>query len=427
MMTPTQLEWLVRTASISAKRLIRLIGTALLVACASAQAASVRASTLPGIQPPPITTQPAAIVAPDSRIPAIQTRSPTAPTGPSSFGKRKITGPSIAASKKPGGPAFALADTGLARLSDPALKKELARLQRVAKPKSGYGTTNAAADAAWTLGLIELHGGVAPRSPAQAQTWFEHASRFGRQPMAWAGVAWCHIDGCSGPPDPSAARQAIARLRPHYRARALFLEWLLSTRVQPLAVRLAGPEGVSSLRLPMRDVLERAAAGGDSQARVELGIEAVTNGDIEGARRYFKAAAGRSRAATANLRLLDEQVAKQPAAAMSEADDLLNRARRAHRGVAGPANYAEALRLYQAAAAQGSAGARRMLALITSRRLPDGTINLAWMSQLAWLDTSNTLPRLEGHSLSNLMYRDPTPLFDLLPQSWQRALTTVPN
>jgi len=96
----------------------------------------------------------------------------------------------------------------------------------------------------------------------------------------------------------------------------------------------------------------------------------------------------------------------------------------AHRGTGRPPDYAQALRLYQAAAAQGSASARRMLALIFSRPQPDGTINLAWMAQLAWLDTSNTLPQLQAHTLSRMMRRDPTPLFDLLPPAWQRALAS---
>ena len=92
-----------------------------------------------------------------------------------------------------------------------------------------------------------------------------------------------------------------------------------------------------------------------------------------------------------------------------------------------PPNYAEALRLYQAAATKGSAPARRMLGFITSRLQPDGTVNLAWMAQLAWLDSSSTLPRLDARSLSTLMHRDPTPLFDLLPDLWQRALGKLPS
>ena len=317
---------------------------------------------------------------------------------------------------------------GPVRLTDPALLKELTRLRRVAEPASGFGSTTAAANAAWTLGLIELHGGAVQRSPAQAQTWFERATRLGRQPLAYAGLAWCHIEGCKGPPDPAAAQQAITRLRQQHRPRALYLEWLLNSRVQPLSVRSLDPQGVSSLDLPMRDMLERAANEGDAQARIELGMEAVTNGDMPAAMSYFRAAAPRSRAAAANVQLLQVQPSQrvQPAQGQArEAEQLLEQAQRAHRGVGAPANYVEALRFYQAAANKGSAAAKRMLALIMSRPLPDGSVNVAWMSQLAYLDPASSLPQLDTRALANTMYRDPTPLFDLLPDAWQRHLTTI--
>ena len=57
----------------------------------------------------------------------------------------------------------------------------------------------------------------------------------------------------------------------------------------------------------------------------------------------------------------------------------------------------------------------------------DGSVNIAWMSQLAYLDTANSLPQLDTRAMASMMYRDPTPLFDLLPEAWQRQLTTVPR
>lgn len=208
----------------------------------------------------------------------------------------------------------------------------------------------------------------------------------------------------------------------------MYLEWLLNSRVQPLSVRSLDPQGVSSLDLPMRDLLERAANEGDAQARIELGMEAVTNGDMPAAMSYFRAAAPRSRAAAANVQLLQVQPSQrvQPAQGQArEAEQLLEQAQRAHRGVGAPANYVEALRFYQAAANKGSAAAKRMLALIMSRPLPDGSVNVAWMSQLAYLDPASSLPQLDTRALANTMYRDPTPLFDLLPDAWQRHLTTI--
>ena len=81
----------------------------------------------------------------------------------------------------------------------------------------------------------------------------------------------------------------------------------------------------------------------------------------------------------------------------------------------------------KAAAAKGNAAAKRMLALIMSRPMPDGSVNIAWMSQLAYLDTASSLPQLDTRAMASMMYRDPTPLFDLLPEAWQRQLTTVPR
>lgn len=402
----------------------------LLIAGATAQAATVRATILPAItMTPAAASQPPATVL--AQVPAIQLPgSAGMPPADPVANPQALPSPQLDTHAGPASPALPTARSGAPRLN-PAQQQELIRLRRLAEPRSGFGSTQAAANAAWTLGLIELHGGLAPASPAQALVWFERAARYGRQPLAYAGLAWCAIDGCGGRPDPSAAAQALAQLRPHHRGRALYLQWLLDTRTQPMNVRInGGPEGVNSLLLPFHELLESAAAAGDTQARIELGLEAVANGNLKDARSHLEAAAPRSRAAAANLKLLELQVTKAAqgaASAPSEADDLYERARRAHRGIGGPPNYAEALRLYQAAASKGSAAARRMLGFITSRLQPDGTVNLAWMAQLAWLDSSSTLPRLDTRSLSTMMYRDPTPLFDLLPEPWQRALTSVPS
>ncbi len=380
----------------------------------SAVQASAQAERMPAIQAAPM--QPPTIELTRERQPAGPTSSP---------GARQPTTAPLDRNLGPTPPELPRTLTRPPKRNDPALQRELARLRRTAEPASGFGSTNAAANAAWTLGLIELHGGVAQRSPAQAQTWFERATRLGRQPLANAGLAWCYIEGCKGPPDPAAARQAIAKLRPRYRGRALYLEWLLNTRLAPLSVRSFEPQGVTSLELPMRDLLLRAASDGDAQARIELGLEAVTNGDLIAARDYFKAAAPKSRAAAANLELLDATpVTPARPTESGEAERLLEQARRAHRGIGAPTNYVEALRLYQAAAAKGSAAASRMLAMITSRPLPDGSVNVGWMAQLAYVDTDNSLPQLDSRALATMMYRDPTPLFDLLPEAWQRRLTT---
>lgn len=400
-----------------------LLCLALLVAAASVQAARVRAASLPEVQlttqrPGPITTAPA-------QPPAIELPAPRPAPPPGTNRTAPPSGPALGAYAQPTPPRLPARPSAPTRLS-PALQAERQRLLKAAQPKTGFGTTAAAANAAWTLGLIELHFGTSSTAPSQAQTWFERAAQYGRQPLAQAGLAWCALDGCKGTPDPSAARQAIERLRPHHRARALYLQWLLERRLQPLSVYGNGPEGVSALRLPLHELLERAAAEGDTQARIELGIEAVTQGRLEDAQTHFKAAARHSQAATRNLETLTQEQARASAKAAAapkdtSAEQLFEQARRAHRGVGAPPNYAQALRLYQSASAQGSTAARRMLALITSRLLPDGSVNPAWMAQLAWMDTANTLPRLDTQVLVPLMLREPSPLFDLLPAIWRQA------
>ena len=407
---------------------LALIGL-LLLGSVGLHAATVQPGPLPDIAapgplaPPPLQAAPPqlpGIGAPRGQPPAGPTADPqAAPAPPRLLPRAGPTAPTL-----PGASA-----TGPRRL-DAALQRELDRLRLAAEPRGGFGATPAAANAAWTLGLIELHRGLGPTAGALAQRWFERATRFGRQPLAYAGLAWCGIDGCGGPPDPSAAQQAITQLRPQHRGRALYLQWLLDTRTQPIQVRSGGPEGVSQLLLPHRDLLEQAASAGDTQAHLELGLEAVTNGDLKRARAHLEAAAPRSLAAAEDLKVLDLQSGKAPhkaAQAATEAEELYQRALRAHRGIGRPANYAEALRLYQAAASKGSVPARRMLGLITSRLQPDGTVNPAWMAQLARLDMSEALPQIDSRSLSTLMYRDPTPLFDLLPPMWQRALSPHPN
>lgn len=334
---------------------------ALLLACAAPKAANADPGSPPdiGLQPG---AHPPAIAAPPARAPAL---GPARPGSPATGAHQQPARAAPPAHAAPAGPAPPKTDSSAQRV-DARLRREIERLRRVAEPRSGFGSTRDAANAAWTLGLIELHGGLAPGSPAQAQTWFERAARFGREPLAWAGLAWCAIDGCKDPPNPSAARQAIARLRPHDEGRALFLQWLLDTRLQPLTIGggADGPEGAHSQHLPLRDLLESSASAGDSQARIELGIKAVANGELEAARAYFAAAAPRSRAAAADLELLELQLGdarQQPPEASDEAGQLFERAQRAHRGAGVPVNYVKALQLYRAAASKGSTSARRML------------------------------------------------------------------
>ena len=311
-----------------------------------------------------------------------------------------------------------------------AVDRELRRLTRAAEAPRAVGSTVASAQAAWTLGLIYLHGAGVRRDPALAQRWFEQAARYGRQPLAFAGLAWCALDGCTGPPDAAAAARAIEALRPRYPARADFLQWVLLKRQTPLQIAKPGANQDQVLELPQRQLLERAAAAGDMHANIELGMDAVSREQFEQAAQYFRRAAPHSLAARQNLEQLALRGSSpiQPPASSTlspAAAEALASARKYHRGQGVPANFVEAIRYYQLAAARGSAEAQRMLALISSRPMPGGGFNPAWMQQLAYVDVATVIPTVGVLGTTHLLHREPTPVFDLLPPFWRSQMAQV--
>jgi uncharacterized protein len=292
-------------------------------------------------------------------------------------------------------------------------------------PRTATPATNASR-AAWLLGLIYLHGSGVARDPIQAALWFERARVLG-EPLASAGLAWCEIEGCKGSPNPSGAGPWIAQLRNVKPARADYLEWVVESRLSPLqlAVPPSGPTDPDA-GSALRELLLRSAQRGDANARIELGLQSVAAGNLAQAQAYFKAAAPKSAAASTNLALLSEQLktAALAAPASMSAADLLASAQRFHRGEGRPANYAEAIRLYQLAASKGSEEARRMLALIFSRLTPTGELDVQWMQELSQLDLSKGLPRLNTTG-TKMLQREPTPLFDFLPEAWRKRTPSV--
>ena len=311
-----------------------------------------------------------------------------------------------------------------------AVDRELRRLTRAAEAPRAVGSTVASAQAAWTLGLIYLHGAGVRRDPALAQRWFEQAARYGRQPLAFAGLAWCALDGCTGPPDAAAAGRAIEALRPRYPARADFLQWVLLKRQTPLQIAKPGANQDQVLELPQRQLLERAAAAGDMHANIELGMDAVSREQFEQAAQYFRRAAPHSLAARQNLEQLALRGSSpiQPPASPTlspAAAEALASARKYHRGQGVPANFVEAIRYYQLAAARGSVEAQRMLALISSRPMPGGGFNPAWMQQLAYVDVATVIPTVGVLGTTHLLHREPTPVFDLLPPFWRSQMAQV--
>ena len=77
------------------------------------------------------------------------------------------------------------------------------------------------------------------------------------------------------------------------------------------------------------------------------------------------------------------------------------------------------------AADKGNAEARKMLELIYSRPTPEGTVNLGWMQQLAYANTATIIPTVGVHANTTMLYRAPTPLFDLMPDEWQDRVQAV--
>lgn len=95
------------------------------------------------------------------------------------------------------------------------------------------------------------------------------------------------------------------------------------------------------------------------------------------------------------------------------------RAQRAHRGQGQPANFTEAVRLYRQAQLEGSVSAGRMLGLIFSRTLPDDSVDIAWVQQLAQVDVTRPVPIIDPLAARVVLRREPTALSDLLQERWR--------
>ncbi|MCY7370562.1 MAG: hypothetical protein LH479_06770, partial [Polaromonas sp.] len=200
----------------------------------------------------------------------------------------------------------------VAGADNPVRDAELAALRKAAlQGPPGARDARNQASASWVLGLVQLHGTGLPADQAQAASWFERAWNLG-EPQAAAGLAWCEIEGCRGPPDPAAAQLWITRLRPANSGRALFLQWLLASRLAPLqalqpGANGGGATGQTAARSDISPLLLNAARTGDVQARLELGFESLAANRNPEAIDYFLAAAARSPAAAENAALLGAQ------------------------------------------------------------------------------------------------------------------------
>ena len=104
------------------------------------------------------------------------------------------------------------------------------------------------------------------------------------------------------------------------------------------------------------------------------------------------------------------------------AEEIFIDAQKFHRGEGRPVNPGEAIRLYRLAASKGSAEAERMLALIYSRPLPQGGVDMAWFSQLGQLDLSRNTPSLRAPNMPRQLQRERTALIDFLPEKWRARI-----
>ena len=370
----------------------------LLAFCISAGLLQAEVRPVPGptFDPAPRTEEPIRLA--DSTAPILRTE--LAPTALS-----------VSGSIKP--PALQL--PGLDNL---ALELEVTRLRASAnRATAGRGQANAA----WVLGLLYLHGIGVPASTSDAQTWFERAHALG-EPLAPLGLAWCQIDACKSAPNPAEAQRWLGLLRPVNQPRAQYLLWVLEAKLSPLQLAAPSPQDKANTgAAPNRQLLLNAAKAGDSQAQIELAFKSIAvNQDAE-ALAYFQAASARSAVAAFNADLMTERMrhATLPARPLSVGSELLSEAQKNHRGDGISANFVEAIRLYRLAQSKGSLEAKKMLELIFSRPGADGQIDIAWMQQLAYANLSQAVPSLDRTAARQTLRREPSPLFDLLPQFWR--------
>ena len=214
------------------------------------------------------------------------------------------------------------------------------------------------------------------------------------------------------------------------RPRAQYLAWLIESRLAPLEAARpatgAGPlQGVEAAQR----LLTEAAQGGDVHALIEMGLQQVARQNLNDALASFEAAAPRSAVAATNAALVRERIQtlqENRSAAPMSASSLFAAAQRSHRGEGQPANYTEAIRLYQLARNMGSIEAQKMLALIYSRPDANGQLDIGWMQQLANLDLSGDSPRAGTTPARPGLQREPTPLIDQLPLAWRERTSALP-
>ncbi len=312
------------------------------------------------------------------------------------------------------------------RFSEQAVRElQSLRKRALAAPQSTAQRVEAG-QAAWLLGLLTLHGAGVPADPAKARQWFTLSAHYG-EPMASAGMAWCALDGCQSMPNMVQAQYWTQRLMPVDPARAAYFQWLIGRQLHPL--NTGASEGLRSVGAVERHWLDRAVQDGSVHAMIALGILHAQDHDLPQSLELFERAASRSEVASQNAAWIRHRIAleQRPAQTrlpaspgLSPAEATFKAARDYHRGEGVAINYAEAIRLYRQADAEGSVPARRMLALIYSRTTFEGTLDPVWMRQLSDVDLTSVVPQQAAPLGASALRREPTALIDLLPPKWRQ-------
>jgi TPR repeat protein len=181
---------------------------------------------------------------------------------------------------------------------------------------------------------------------------------------------------------------------------------------------------------------ESAAKRGDPAAQNAMGVHYQLQGDRSTAEMWYRRASEQGSPAArwnlAHLARADANRAQLTATVLTaetgDAAALYELAQRYHRGEGVPPDYPRALRLYRAAAAQGSEPARQMLGLILSHTDAAGNVDPAWMRQLA-----STPPAISDRKALDPVQRDAVaaprdddPLSGLLALSVPRGAVSAP-
>ncbi len=222
--------------------------------------------------------------------------------------------------------------------------------------------------------------GTTPRY-SEAFRWFARAAASG-EPRAYLALGHLYAEGLGTSRNTGLARDYLERALDAGLPRAYLL---LASALQglPPSKRRDDPQQLLTLGLQANDGPSGNALGMLFEAKGAFN---------EAERAYRDAERLGSKAATQNivrLGLLRDKLSRNSLARLNDrarlgdADAQYELAVRFHRGEGIPVNYGDAIRYYERSAAAGNPAAKRMLLLITSRPSATGTLNVAWMQELA--------------------------------------------